>query len=123
MNNNCICNQTGEKYLIVFHELKAQHWQLIESYFGISRKGVSSREDNIAKLDHATLSKGISVSSEYAGCPYCNAKGIFICGHCMAINCNHAKTGNITCAECRTDGELTPIHELGSGDELPQSEK
>lgn len=123
MNNNCICRQFGEKYLVVFQELETQHWQLIESYFGITRKGVATREDNIARLDRTILAKGISVSSEYAGCPYCEAKGIFICGHCMAINCKDAHSGKITCAECHTEGELTPIQELASEDNSPRTEK
>lgn len=123
MNNNCTCRRTREKFLVVFQELKPQHWQLIESYGWVSKKGVSSRDDNIAKLDQATLCNGIFVSSEYAGCPYCKAMGIFICGHCIAVNCHDSDTGSITCAECHTDGELTPIDELGSEGNSPRSEK
>ena len=82
MNNNCICSQYEETYLIIFQQVETEHWQLIECYQGISKKHVPSKEDNLILLGSETLKNGLTVASEYAGCPYCNAKSIFICGNC-----------------------------------------
>lgn len=110
MYNNCTCRHCNEKFLLVFQEIKAGQWQLIESWMAIWRKGITPQEDNLGQ--NKDIWTSLTVSSHYKGCPFCKAKGIFICGNCHTVNCCDENDATVVgCAACQIDGELTPIEQ------------
>lgn len=111
MNNNCTCRIYGDKFLIVFHEIEPEKWQLIESWMGVWKRDTEPKDDNLSRK--TGIWKSMTVSPDYDGCPHCQAKGIFICSNCHTVNCSDtADEPVLKCAACQADGVLTPIQEF-----------
>lgn len=58
--------------------------------------------ENAAKREgygETLVSGRVELDGEYPGCPYCGARGWFVCGVCGKLTCNAGET-HVTCSWC-----------------------
>jgi hypothetical protein len=56
--------------------------------------------------------KGSFAMENYPGCPYCGARGFFICGRCGRVVCLSENVSEVTCSWCGNKGRLQISEQL-----------
>jgi len=68
------------------------------------------------KYDTNKISGNIVFDTQYPGCPYCESKGIFLCGYCNKTACFDGKTESVVCPWCNKKLKLRgQIESLNAG--------
>jgi len=68
------------------------------------------------KYDKNTIHGTIAFIPEYPGCPYCKAKGIFLCGMCNKVSCYDGESDTVICPHCNAKLRLQDkIKHLNAG--------
>lgn len=58
------------------------------------------------KYDKNFINGMIQFDPAYPGCPYCEARNIFLCGICNKVACFNGKTEVVTCPTCNNRGRI-----------------
>jgi hypothetical protein len=78
-----------------------------------------SIKESAAQKEHYNKNKisgTIIFDKEYPGCPYCESKGIFLCGNCNKVACYGGHREVVTCPWCDAKLKLSGhIENLNAG--------
>jgi len=68
------------------------------------------------KYDKNTIHGSINFDPSYPGCPFCEAKNIFLCNNCNSVSCYDGKSKIVTCPTCHNRGRVEGfIERLNAG--------
>lgn len=59
-------------------------------------------------FDEKHVRGGISLDTNFPGCPHCGSKQFIICGNCGTVCCYHGQN-MFTCPNCGAKGEVTQV--------------
>ena len=88
------CNNKKQNFGIRVEEKDRNTW-IADWAFPI--KESTARKE---RYDMNKISGNIIFDSQYPGCPYCESKGIFLCGRCNKVSCFNGKTEIVFCPWC-----------------------
>jgi hypothetical protein len=89
------CRHEKKNFGIRFQEMNPGIWTRTWA-FAINDSFAS--KENFGKN---SIKGTIECLDEYPGCPYCEARGIFLCYGCNRVSCWNGET-TITCPHCNT---------------------
>lgn len=109
------CSASKAHFGITFIETTAGYWEALETF---------ARPGPTKGYGPTTLPK-IGVALNYAGCPHCQNRSIFLCTKCRTLNCQGSakRQGDrvhVDCAQCGPVGYLItgPVENLSAHSDL-----
>lgn len=96
----CKCNKKNDTFGIRFQSENNTQWHYTWAFPIKQERAKHEGYDN-------TIIKGVFIEDpEYPGCPYCKAKGFYLCS-CGKLNCWDGEKRHVICSWCNNNGELT----------------
>ena len=61
--------------------------------------------------DSQTVHGGVTLDSNYPGCPHCGSKDFYTCGSCGCVVCYHGEEA-VSCPKCGFSGTITKVDSI-----------
>lgn len=104
------CCRENAAFGIRYEEMERNVWA---GSWAFPVKESYARKENYEKN---AINGTIVFLPEYPGCPYCKAKGIFLCGRCHKVACYDGERKTVTCPHCKSQLKLGDrIRHLSAG--------